>query len=67
MQLMMFIGNDLIESVSLEAEMISKPGYVGNFKRSLKEKYQHLILENKTAPEFLVIEPSPVIKKEKPN
>lgn len=61
MQLMMFIGNDLIESVPLDNERISKPGYLGNFKRSLKEKHNELILQYATNPEFLVIEPAPVI------
>ena len=60
MQLMMFIGNDLIESVQLDQERITKPGYLGNFKRSLKEKYQDLITQYACAPEFLVIEPAPV-------
>lgn len=62
------MGNDLIESVPLELERISKPGYLGNFKRSLKEKHNELILQNAEKPEFLVIEPTPastqVINKE---
>ena len=61
MQLMMFIGNDLIESVSLDNERISKPGYLGNFKRLLKEKYNELICQYPEKPEFLVIERAPVI------
>lgn len=71
MQLMMFMGNDLIESVPLELDRISKPGYVGNFKRSLKEKYNELILQHEAKPEFLVIEPAPTpsnaINKEETN
>lgn len=61
MQLMMFIGNDLIEAVQLDNKNISKPGYLGNFKRSLKEKHNELILQNSANPEFLVIEPAPVV------
>lgn len=58
MQLMMYIGNDLIESVPLETARISKPGYVGHFKRILKLKYQELIEQRAEKPEFLVCEPA---------
>ena len=58
MQLMMFIGNDLIESVNLDDQRISKPGYVGSFKRCLKQKYRELIQQYSQPPEFLVIEPT---------
>jgi hypothetical protein len=51
---MMYIGNDLIESVPLEDERIPIPGYVGQFKRRLKIKYQELIRQHSTTPEFLV-------------
>lgn len=54
MQLMMYIGNDLIESVQLHDASIPKPGYVGNFKRRLKIKYQELIRQYSSPPEFLV-------------
>ncbi len=58
MQLMMYIGNDLIEAVPLEPDQIPKPGYVGKFKRILKLKYQELIsLDPKVSPEFLVVNP----------
>jgi hypothetical protein len=59
MQLMMYIGNDLIEAVTLEDEYIPKPGYVGNFKRRLKMKYRELIRQYPDPPEFLVINPNP--------
>ncbi len=55
MQLMMYIGNDLIEAVPLEEEKIAKPGYIGQFKRQLKMKYKELISNNSNnPPEFLV-------------
>lgn len=58
MKLMMYIGNDLIESIQLEDARISKPGYVGQFKRNLKIKHRDLIRQRaKTPPEFLVVEP----------
>ena len=55
MQLMMYIGNDLIESIPLDTESISQPGYLGKFKRMLKQKYADLIRESSTNPDFLVI------------
>lgn len=59
MQLMMYIGNDLIESVPISQEQLPKPGYLGSFKRNLKQKYRELILQYTDPPEFLVIEPEP--------
>ena len=61
----MFVGNDLIESVKLDDERISKPGYVGSFKRCLKMKHRDLLREFPDPPEFLIAEPAakPVIKK----
>ncbi len=58
MELMMYIGNDLIEAVKLDDERISKPGYVGSFKRCLKLKYRELIQQFPDPPEFLVVEPA---------
>ncbi len=55
MQLMMYLGNDLVEAVPLDDSNIPKPGYVGNFKRSLKEKYNELIQQFTDPPEFLVM------------
>jgi len=59
MQLMMYIGNDLIEAVPLNEESISQPGYLGKFKRMLKEKYAVLIKESGTHAEFLVVDITP--------
>ncbi len=59
MKLMMYIGNDLIESIPLDLEKIPKPGYVGSFKRNLKTKYRELIMQFPEPPEFLVINPLP--------
>jgi hypothetical protein len=57
--LMMFIGNDLIESVPLNSADIRVPGYLGNFKRKLKIKYSLLLQEYPDPPEFLVVDPDP--------
>ena len=59
MQLMMYIGNDLIEAIPLELANIPNPGYVGSFKRRLKQKYSELIRQVPEPPEFLVINPAP--------
>ena len=59
MQLMMYIGNDLIEAVKLNEELVSKPGYLGKFKRMLKEKYADLIRESEVRPDFLVTDITP--------
>ena len=55
MQLMMYLGNDLVEAVPLNLEEISRPGYLGKFKRVMKEKYAELIKESPVPPEFLVV------------
>jgi hypothetical protein len=57
MQLMMYIGNDHIESVSLDKERISKPGYLGTFKRNLKVKYKELISQHGSPADFIVVNP----------
>jgi len=59
MQLMMYIGNDLIESVPLIDQNIRIPGYLGQFKRTLKRKHQELINQYANPPEFLVVNPLP--------
>ncbi len=55
MKLMMYLGNDLIESVSVNFTLISIPGYLGSFKRSLKQKHSDLIQQVPDQPEFLVV------------
>jgi hypothetical protein len=67
MQLMMYIGNDLIESVKLDNERISKPGYLGSFKRCLKLKYRELIRQFPDPPEFLVVNPAPKLSEARKN
>jgi hypothetical protein len=56
MQLMMYIGNDLIETVHVEDQRVRIPGYLGQFKRTLKQKYKDLIGQYTDPPEFLVSE-----------
>jgi len=61
MELMMYLGNDLIESVPVSADKLSQPGYLGQFKRQLKIRHADLLQQTVSPPEFLVInlEPSP--------
>ena len=61
MQLMMYIGNDLIESVPLDKDRVPIPGYLGKIKRHLKEKHQQLIAESANPPDFLVIDLQPSV------
>ena len=63
MKLMMYIGNDFIEAINLDINRISKPGYVGQFKRNLKIKYRNLIEERNNKPDFLVVPPDETQKK----
>jgi hypothetical protein len=55
MTLMMFLGNDLIEAIPLDKENVPIPGYLGNYKRALKEKYRETILQSPQPPDFYVI------------
>lgn len=59
MKLMMYLRNDLIETVPLDATLVSKPGYLGSIKRGLKEKYQTLLKEAGEPADFLVVHPDP--------
>ncbi|HEY0434811.1 MAG TPA: hypothetical protein VGC95_13135 [Chitinophagaceae bacterium] len=61
MQLMMYIGNDLIEAVPLQKEGLRQPGYIGKFKRNLKLKYSELISSSIQPPDFLVVDPVPTV------
>lgn len=67
MQLMMYIGNDLIEAIPLDLKDIPRPGYVGSVKRSLKMKYRELIQQFPEPPEFLVINPGQKTKQNSAN
>ncbi len=55
MELMMYLCNDLIDSVPLNVKKITFPGYLGNIKRKLEKKYISLITQSDIEPEFLVV------------
>lgn len=57
MQLMMYVGNDLIEAIPVNDKDLRVPGYLGKFKRRLKEKYNNLIRTADEPIEFLVCNP----------
>jgi hypothetical protein len=59
MQLMMYLGNDLIDSIPVELRLLSQPGYLGKFKRVLKNKHAEMIRESSEQPEFLVVDLRP--------
>ena len=54
MELTMFIGNDFIDSLSLQQNFITFPGYVGHFVRLLRKRNQSLLLQEHMEPEFLL-------------
>jgi len=66
MQLMMYLGNDLIDSICVDLHLLSQPGYLGKFKRVLKNKHAELIQASSAQPEFLVVDlkPAPNYKPE---
>ena len=50
----MYIGNDLIETISIDDKHVTDPGYLGKLKRNLKIKYSELIQQVRQSPELLV-------------
>lgn len=60
MTLLMYLGNDLIEAVPVATDKLSQPGYLGSFKRQLKQKYFLLLQQSTVEPEFLVFDLNPV-------
>jgi hypothetical protein len=50
----MYLGGILVDAVAVDQELISKPGYLGAFKRAFKEKHQGLLQQTKEFPQFLV-------------
>jgi hypothetical protein len=67
MQLMMYLGNDLIDSISIDFHLLSQPGYLGKFKRVLKNKHAELIQQSPTQPEFLVVDLKPAMNSKTQN
>ena len=62
MELMMYLGNDLIESIPVQSDKLSQPGYLGQFKRELKIKHADLLQQTPEPPDFLVIDLTPRLR-----
>ena len=60
MELLMYIGNDLIESIPVQPDKLSIPGYLGQFKRQLKMRHADLLQQVPDHPDFLVIDLKPI-------
>ena len=55
MQLVMYVGNDFIASVPVNAQKITLPGYVGKLKRGLMNENSEALIYASLRPEFLVV------------
>ena len=60
----MYLGNDLIESIPVQSDKLSQPGYLGQFKRELKMKHADLLQQTPEHPDFLVIDLTPRLRLE---
>jgi len=54
MRLLMYLSNDLIDSITLEHKKVTLPGYVGSFIKRLKEKHNYILAQSTEEPQFLV-------------
>ena len=54
MRLLMYVSNELIDSIYLEHKKVTLPGYVGSFIRLLKEKHNQILDQSMEEPQFLV-------------
>ena len=54
MKLLMYIQNDLIDSVSIEFDKVVCPGYLSSFIRELREKHTSTLMGSCTDAEFLL-------------
>ena len=55
MQLVMYIGNDLIASTAIIKQNISQPGYVSGLKRRMMKEHSEILEFTTNEPEFLLI------------
>ena len=56
MQLVMYLGNDFIGSVSVNSQQLSVPGYMGKLKRQLLTEHNTVLADTSLDPEFLVVD-----------
>lgn len=55
MKLVMYVGLEEIDAVTLDAERIREPGYVGSLKRELLQKHEGQWQQFALEPEFLLV------------
>lgn len=55
MELIMYIGLDMVDAVPLNTDKITEPGYVGSLKRELIQKHEDQLQFLSTEPEFLIV------------
>jgi hypothetical protein len=55
MQLMMYLGTNLIESMEVPITRSPKPDYLGRFKRILNHKHSETIQKMGMEPQYLVV------------
>jgi hypothetical protein len=60
MQLIMYLDNTPVASIVVEHNHISKPGYLGKFKRFLKIKHHNLVVQSGSVAEFVLADVQPV-------
>jgi hypothetical protein len=54
MKVMMYLRKEIIDSISIESDKLSQPGYLGSCIRKLKEKHTSLIDPSADEPEFIL-------------
>jgi hypothetical protein len=61
MELVMYLGFEQIDSIPLDSEKITKPGYLGSLKRELMQKHTEQLAFLCTEPEFLIVRPGDML------
>ncbi|GAA4727800.1 hypothetical protein [Flavisolibacter ginsenosidimutans] len=56
MELVMYVGFDMIDTIRLNTEKITEPGYVGSLKRELMQKHASQMQYLSVEPEFLIVQ-----------
>ncbi len=62
MQLMMYLGNCLIESMEVSISRTNRPDYLGRFKRILNHKHFEAIQKAGMVPQYFVVNVKTVSK-----
>ena len=56
MELVMYVGLDMLDTVRLNTDQISQPGYLGSLKRELMQKHAGQLEYLSVEPEFLLVQ-----------